>query len=272
MLKIKNLNYRPEESLNLLWQGLDFQLESGKIYALIGQNGIGKTTLINMLCGVLRPTNGDIYWEDRSVYQSRRTTRDYLKQVGYCIQDSENLFFSKTVKDELSYHHFGDYSKVAKELQLDHLMDRSPFELSKGQQRRLELAIMMLKSPAFLFCDEITAGLDTRSLELVMRVLLLYKRRHPVVIVTHNLAEALRFCDEILFLDSNGIEKKTVSDVLNNPLVIKEKGLLWPEIFDICQILSDSRILPPNTFTRNNQELARILVEVIKENRSEGND
>ncbi|BDR58210.1 ABC transporter ATP-binding protein [Xylocopilactobacillus apicola] len=260
MLTVKNLNYQK------MWQSLNFTLAKDKIYALLGLNGIGKTTLLNLLSGLLPPTSGEILFNGESIYQAKR---NYLSQVGYCLQDSENLFFKQTVEEELNYHRVKDVKSVIEKLDLAQNLTQSPFELSGGQQKKLELAIMLLKDPQILFCDEITAGLDAENLELVMNSLLNYRPNHIVVLVTHNLSEALNYADDFLFLHPLGIDLKSRSEVLANPEIFKSFGLINPPNLEVCQALIDRSLMPAGNYYQTSDEIAHFLAQSFKSTRSD---
>lgn len=264
MITIKGLNYHPSDSEINLWEDLNFTLNFGTIYALVGVNGVGKTTLLNILSGLLLPTKGDVYWREQRIHQNKKNLRNYIQQVGYCFQDAEHLFFRQTVKDELEYHHQGDIEKIVSKFGLEPILSLSPFELSCGQQKLLELAIMLLKQPTIIFCDEITAGLDTKSRELVWEILNDYKKEKSIVFVTHDLTEAMEFCDEFLFLASDGLHKFSVSDILKKPAVFERFGLLPPDNIEICRVLIDQDFFSHGDYMRSNQEIAKRMAKIIK--------
>ncbi|BDR56136.1 energy-coupling factor ABC transporter ATP-binding protein [Xylocopilactobacillus apis] len=263
MLTVKNLNYQVSKKHPFLWHDLNFSLELGKIYTLVGINGVGKTTLLNLLSGLIKPTKGEIYFEDQPIHQSKASLRNYLTNVGYCLQNAENLFFNQTVEEELQYHYSGDLTAIIEELKLESLLKQSPFELSGGQQKRLELAIMLLKKPKILFCDEITAGLDAKNLQLTMDEINYFKSNHIVLMVTHNLSEALTYGDEFLFLKNDGIEQQSKKQVLRNPHVFKNAGLIDPPTIAVCQALINQKIFSKGSYYKSNQEIAQALAEKV---------
>ncbi|MCO6540892.1 MAG: ABC transporter ATP-binding protein [Lactobacillus sp.] len=259
MLELKHLNYLPPQHKQPLWQNLTLQMYPGKIYGLIGVNGVGKTTLLNLLSGLITPTQGDVYWQQQPIHRSKKALRTYLATVGYCLQDADHLFFKQTVQEELEYHHKGSMTQIIEKLQLETLLELSPFELSGGQKKRLALAIMLLKQPQMLFCDEITAGLDTHFQDVVMSLLQDYCQEHLVLLVTHNLDEALKYCDELLFLDQSGLHAYTTAAVLKQPEIFEQFQLLMPRSLEICQALMNAGILPSNSYYRSDEEIAQAL-------------
>lgn len=262
MLEIKQINYTPPNSSQSLWSDISLKLQAGKIYALVGMNGVGKTTFLNLISGLIKPTQGEIFWQQLSIHSSSATLRHYLMQVGYCLQTTDHLFFMQTVQEELEYHHNGSITEVIKQLQLEPLLNRSPFELSGGQKKRLALAIMLLKQPQILLCDEITAGLDTYFQQLVMNALQNYCRKHLVIIVTHNLKEALQYCDQWLFLKYSGLKEYSIATILRHTELFQQWGLQTPVILKIRHSLVAAGILPDDVYYRSVNEIAAALAEI----------
>ncbi|MBA1392993.1 ATP-binding cassette domain-containing protein [Lactobacillus sp. XV13L] len=259
MLEIKHLNYQPPQKSHFLWQDISVRLQTNKIYGLVGVNGVGKSTLLNLLSGLTLPSAGDIYWQQQPIHQSKTALRQYLTQVGYCLQDADHLFFKQTVREELEYHPQADLQSIIELLQLQPLLERSPFELSGGQKKRLGLAIMLLRKPQILLGDEITAGLDAHFQKVVLSLLQSYRDQHLVVLVTHNLEEALQMCDELLFLDKQGLHNYPTAQVVQQPELFAQFGLLKPTSLHICQQLIAAGLLPAATYYRSNKEIAQAL-------------
>lgn len=262
MLELKEINYTPPKSSQPLWSDLSLKLQAGKIYALVGINGVGKTTMLNMISGLIKPTQGEIVWQQQPIHQSAATLRQYLTQVGYCLQSTDHLFFKQTVQEELEYHHNGSIAEVVQQLQLDPLLTSSPFELSGGQKKRLALAIMLLKQPQILLCDEITAGLDAHFQQLVMKILQKYCRQHLVIVVTHNLEEALQYCDQWLFLTPTGLKEYSITTILRQTELFQHWGLRMPSTLAIRQSLVAAGVLPADGYYRSNDEIAAALAKI----------
>lgn len=263
MLKISDLNFRYATNRPLLWPNLNFALSTGKIYGLLGINGVGKTTLLKILGGLINPTQGQVLWQGQNIHQSKSFLRQYQSQVGFCFQDPEHLFFKSTVAAELDYHHIANPQTLISQFDLGKILDYSPFELSGGQQKILQLAIMLLKKPQLLLADEITANLDVQGQKLIQNKLKEYKKNHVVILVTHDQNQALQLCDELVFLAPQKVRKLTPAAILAKPEVFQEFKLLPPDSIAVSQELIAQGILSDYYLT--NEEIAQALAMKIKQ-------
>lgn len=268
MLKISNLTYQFTSHILPLFPHLNFTLHKGEIYALLGVNGVGKTTLLKIISGLLKPSQGKVFWHNQNVYQSKKIMRQYRSQVGFCLQDPEHLFFKQTVADELKYHHVGNVAKIIKQFKLEPLLNYSPFELSGGQKKILQLAIMLLKKPEILIGDEITAGLDTKGQSLIAKNLQKYKKDHIVLLVNHDLNQVIQMCDKFLFLSSEKFQVMTLTDILNYPTIFQKFGLIPPDTIKIGQELIARDILLPDTIYSNSEKIAQIIATLINQKKA----
>ncbi|OBR66858.1 hypothetical protein A7K91_16625 [Paenibacillus oryzae] len=201
---------------------------SGTITLLIGRNGAGKSTLLESMAGLRELAAGVIYYGQDSLWRGKRNSklnRDVLLQLGISMQQSQSQWFKSTAYEEIAYS-LKPYS-VAREIQSDlitsaansagldpDLLERDPWSLSGGQQRRLALACLLVCSPAWLLLDEPTAGLDETGKRRLAEVLAFHKGKGGgAVIATHEPEALLELADQVLVLDGGTIRAAEASEL-----------------------------------------------------------
>ena len=197
---------------------IDFTAEKGEYLGIIGATGSGKSTFIQHLNGLLKPTSGRVYFDDRDIHESKDYTRKARFKVGLVFQYPEYQLFESTVFDDIA---FGPKNMGLKEPEVhervyeaagfvgldEPLLKKSPFELSGGQKRRAAIAGVIAMRPEVLILDEPTAGLDPRGRDGIIGNITNYKRAHDatVVMVTHNMEEIARTVDRIVLFEKGGV-------------------------------------------------------------------
>jgi ABC-2 type transport system ATP-binding protein len=189
---------------------ISFDIHKGEIFGLLGPNGAGKTTTIRMLCGLLPPSSGDIFFNDVKI----NSKRDLASRIGICQQ--ENIHWDKlTCREQLifigSMYDLG--SKILKHqseelLEMLGLSDKSNVRaarLSGGMKRRLNIALALIHDPDILILDEPEAGLDPQSRVLVRNFIKSLSREKTILLTTHNMDEADRLSDRIGIIDNGSL-------------------------------------------------------------------
>ncbi len=195
MLSIKNLIYHPPATEHPILQSINLELAPQELGLIIGPSGSGKSTLLEILAGLAEPTGGGIYWRDREL------TALYLQQLaGLVFQFPERHFCGSTILEELRLGHpeLGSerVHEALQEVGLDHLsLNTSPHELSGGQQRRLSLAVQLIRQPNILLLDEPTAGLDWSMRINLAQLLAKLKEHWTLLVVTHDPGELSKIAD-----------------------------------------------------------------------------
>lgn len=216
MITLKNIvkAYDGKKESGRAVDGLNLEINRGEFVALLGPSGCGKTTTLMMLAGLLKPTSGEIYFNDRMVNHVEPKDRN----IGMVFQ-SYALYPHLTVRDNIAFplrerkmrktEAYERAREISRIVQIDHLLDRKPAQLSGGQQQRVAMARALAKSPEILLLDEPMSNLDAR-LKLDVRDEIRKLQRDlgvTTIIVTHDQEEALAISDRVAILNDGKIQQ-----------------------------------------------------------------
>jgi energy-coupling factor transport system ATP-binding protein len=193
---------------------VDLSINEGEIIGLMGHTGSGKSTLIQHFNGLLCPTSGKILLDGRDIWADKNKIRDVRFQVGLVFQYPEYQIFEETVFKDIAFgpKNMGLSDEEIKQRVLEtaediglseELMERSPFELSGGQKRRVAIAGVMAMRPKVLILDEPTAGLDPAGRDQIFAQIKKYHERNKntILIVSHSMEDIASFADRILVMN-----------------------------------------------------------------------
>ena len=229
-------------------------IEDGSYTALIGHTGSGKSTILQLLNGLLVPSQGSVRVFDTLITSTSKNKdiRQIRKQVGLVFQFAENQIFEETVLKDVAFgpQNFGvseeDAEQIAREkLALvgidESLLNRSPFELSGGQMRRVAIAGILAMEPAVLVLDEPTAGLDPLGRKELMN---LFRKLHQsgmtIVLVTHLMDDVAEYANQVYVMEKGRLVKGgKPSDVFQDVVFMEEVQLGVPKITAFCKRLAD---------------------------------
>jgi len=223
---------------------IDFSVEKGEYLGVIGATGSGKSTFIQHLNGLLKPTSGRVFFDECDLHESKEYTRKTRFKVGLVFQYPEYQLFESTVFEDIA---FGPKNMGLKEQEIRERvheaagfagldsseLSKSPFELSGGLKRRAAIAGVIAMRPEALILDEPTAGLDPRGRDEVVRNIMDYKHAHnaTVIMVTHNMEEIARSVDRIvLFEEGSVVMEGTPAEVFSENERLKALGLTAPKV------------------------------------------
>ena len=281
MIKFDKVNFTYQPNTPFASRALfDINLEvaEGSYTALIGHTGSGKSTLLQHLNGLLQPTEGKVNIDDIVIQASskQKEIKPARKKVGVVFQFPESQLFEETVLKDVAFgpQNFGvsqeEAHKIAREkLELVGLaeknFEKSPFELSGGQMRRVAIAGILAMEPKVLVLDEPTAGLDPKArIEMMELFSHLHQEGQTVVLVTHNMDDVAEYADKVYLLEKGRvISSGTPQDVFQNVEFLMQHELGVPKTTEFAVRLGQRGVL----FDRlpiKRQELIQMLKEAKK--------
>lgn len=239
---------------------MNLSMMDGEFLGIIGHTGSGKSTLIQHLNGLLKPTSGRILLQGKDIWADPKKIRDVRFQVGLVFQYPEYQLFEETVYKDIA---FGPKNMGLDEADIDRrvrdaaafvglteaMLDKSPFELSGGQKRRVAIAGVIAMEPKVLVLDEPTAGLDPRGRDDILARIQDYHRAKnaSVVLVSHSMEEIARNVDRIVVLsDSHVFMEGTPRQVFARADELEQVGLDIPQVTKVALALR-RRGLPVDT-------------------------
>ncbi len=251
----------PFERLAL--NNVSLEIAKGEIVAIIGHTGSGKSTLVQHLNGLLKPDQGQVTIDDIDITAKGAQAKAARQQVGMVFQYPEHQLFAETVFEDIA---FGPRNKgveeeaVAKQvreamefvgLDYDTFAQRSPFQLSGGQMRRVAIAGVVAMNPDYLVLDEPSAGLDPRSRNAVFKeIMSLHKSRGiAIVLVTHSMEEAVKYADRLLVINAGKVLfDGTPAEIFKEHAAeLVEVGVDVPQVYKLADLLRQSGVaLPEN--------------------------
>lgn len=195
---------------------VDLKIEEGEMVGVMGHTGSGKSTLIQHFNGLLRPTSGKVLLDGMDIWADKKKIRDVRFQVGLVFQYPEYQIFEETVYKDIAFGPknmgLSDAEIKRRVLETAHdiglreeLLERSPFELSGGQKRRVAIAGVMAMEPKVLILDEPTAGLDPAGRDKIIEHIKAYHRRakNTILIVSHSMEDIAGFADKLLVMNKS---------------------------------------------------------------------
>lgn len=240
----------PTESLAL--DDVSFEIADGQMFGIIGHTGSGKSTLLQHLNGLLKPESGHIVIGDVDITEPDIAMTEIRKRIGLVFQYPEYQLFEETVAKDVAFgpRNLGLAEEEIQErvreaielvgLDYETFKERSPFELSGGQKRRVAIAGVIAMRPEALILDEPTAGLDPKAHKDVLKMVEEVHRRtgNITILVSHNMADIARLCDRVLVIDSGRVVTVgTPKEVFSRRRELAEVGLDLPPVTQLTEAL-----------------------------------
>lgn len=198
---------------------VSLSVEQGDFVGIIGHTGSGKSTLVQHLNGLLRPTSGQVLLDGRDIWENPKEIRTVRFRVGMVFQYPEHQLFEETVRRDMA---FGPRNMGLSEAEIDErvrraasfvglreeVLDASPFELSGGQKRRVAIAGVMAMQPEILVLDEPTAGLDPRGREMILSQIERYRRESntTILLVSHSMEDVAHMASKVLVMSGGQVK------------------------------------------------------------------
>lgn len=233
-------------------ENMSLSVYRGEFLGIIGHTGSGKSTMIQHLNGLLKPTSGHIYLEGKDIWEEPKKIRDVRFRVGLVFQYPEYQLFEETVAKDVA---FGPANlglepeeidaRVRRSVELvgldyDEIKNASPFELSGGQKRRVAMAGVLAMEPRVLVLDEPTAGLNPRAHRDILDMVGEIHRRekNTIILVSHNMNDVARLSDRILVMSGGKLEMNgTPQEIFSREEEVKSMGLALPDSMEILSRL-----------------------------------
>lgn len=243
---------------------VNLTIEKGELVGVIGHTGSGKSTLISHFNGLLKPDAGKVLVDGTDIWKDKETLRNTRFKVGLCFQYPEYQLFEETVFKEIA---FGPKNMKLSEAEVkervlraaefvgvkpEHL-DKSPFDLSGGEKRRVAIAGVMSMEPEVLIFDEPAAGLDPQGRRELIKLIKDYREQtgSAVVVVSHSMEDIASLADKVIVMNNSRIEMQgTVDEVYSRGEELRRIGLNIPEITEIfLRLRARGFDVPANVYT-----------------------
>ena len=266
---------------NTAIKDISIDIEKGELIGLIGHTGSGKSTLIQHFNGLLKPTSGSIYVNDRDIWADKSKIRQVRFTVGLCFQYPEYQLFEETVEKDIA---FGPKNMGLKEDEIkkrvleaihfvglsESYLDKSPFDLSGGEKRRVAIAGVMAMEPQILILDEPCAGLDPKGRDTVLGLIKEYREKtgSTVMIVSHSMEDIAKIATKVLVLNNGEVAMYgSVDEVYSHGEELAGMGLSIPEMTKLFITLKEKGYnVRTNIYTV--EEGRKELLSLLKEGKS----
>lgn len=284
ILQVKNVSYTYPVSGSVhaaAINNISFSINKDETIGIIGHTGSGKSTLLQTLNGLIKPDCGTVFLNAGDIWENPKEIRSKRFKIGLVFQYPEYQLFEETVFDDIAFapKNMGlskneteiRVKECASMLGLDEsYLNKSPFELSGGEKRRVALAGILAMRPEILVLDEPTAGLDPAGRKLLYGAIKQYQNRQnaAVIIVSHSMEDLAALCDRLIVLESGQIKLSgTTEEVFSMPEVLNSMGLDVPQVTRVLLLLKEKGLnIKTNAFTPN--QAAKIIIDYLS---GEGN-
>lgn len=281
MIKVKDLTYvyspdTPFEQVAL--DKVNLEINKGELVGVIGHTGSGKSTLVQMLNGLLKPTSGQVFIDGEDIWANPKEIRKFRFKVGLVFQYPEHQLFEETVYKDIA---FGPTNMGLSKEEIDirvrqackmvgvdeRLFNTSPFDLSGGQKRRVAIAGVIAMEPEVLILDEPTAGLDPGGRETILQLIRDYhfSMNNTVLLVSHSMEDVASYTEKVLVMNDSKVQfYDDVQKVFKHTQMLEQIGLDVPEITKICMELNKKGYpIDPEIYTveQAKNEILRLLGE-----------
>ena len=267
ILEVKNLTYTYGGNtpfINDAVSDVNFTIESGEIVGIIGHTGSGKSTLVSHLNGLLKPSDGKVLVEEKDIWENQKEIRKIRSKVGLVFQYPEYQLFEETVFADIA---FGPKNMGLKGQELENrvkeisqiigikpeYLEKSPFDLSGGEKRRVAIAGVMAMRPQVIIFDEPTAGLDPKGRQDIIEIIKQYRKATgaTVIIISHSMEDMAYLTDKLLVMSKGKLVMfDKTENVFKNGEILRKIGLNVPIVTRVFYELKQMGIdVPLDVFT-----------------------
>lgn len=260
-------------------KNVNLSIEKGEIIGIIGHTGSGKSTFVQMLNGLIKPTSGQIFLDGQDIWENPKEIRKVRFKVGMVFQYPEYQLFEETVYKDIAFgptnmgKSHEDIDKAVRTAARfvglkNELLDKSPFDLSGGEKRRAAIAGVIAMDPEVLVLDEPTAGLDPAGRDLLLSQIVQYhkERQNTVLLVSHSMEDIASVADRIMVMNHSNLEMfDRTKEVFSRVTELESMGLRVPEITRIIMLLKEKGYDLPDGVLTVEQAFYEVLSLLKKE-------
>ncbi len=276
LFKLENLSHQYSDG-TLALDNVSLSFTAGDRIALLGTNGSGKTTLLHHLNGILQPTSGKVYFEDKPLKYDSKSLLNLRKRVGFIFQDPNDQLFAPTVKQDVAFGPLNlgqppdQVQKVVEEalrtVGMAEYAEKPPHFLSLGQKKRVALAGVLAMQPEVLIMDEPTSNLDPRATSEILHLLLHLNKESKITLLlaTHDVDMVPIFANKLFILNKGKlVSEGSPKELFSDAELIRSINLRSPRITHLFEVLKKEDGLPideqlPLTIGDARKEILRLL-------------
>lgn len=282
-ISLQHIDYRYQANTpfeHLAIEDVSIDIPSGTYMAIIGHTGSGKSTVLQHLNALLQPTKGTVKIGEYEIkaQQKHKNLKPVRQKVGIVFQFPEHQLFEETVEKDIIFGplNFGVSEAEAKKRARialkqvglgEEVLEKSPFDLSGGQMRRVAIAGVLAMEPDVIVLDEPTAGLDPRGRKEIMDMFYaLHKERNlSTILVTHSMEDAAHYADQIVIMQQGKVVNKgTAEEIFSAPVELKHMGLDVPELVRFQLKLEEKLGFKLDRMYLSIEELSTAVTEALK--------
>ena len=250
MIKFEDVSFKYNNSKNYILENLNLQINEGEFISIIGKNGTGKSTFLNLISGIVKPSKGNILIDNINT-KSKKQFIDLRKKIGVVFQNPDNQILFPIVYEDMEFalknleidNRSLRIKDALEQVNMEGFENFDTYELSLGQKQRINIASILAVKPKYIFLDEPTTMIDSIEKENIYNCLLkLKKEGYTIVFVTNNINEIL-LSDKIYILNNKQIQYIIPKDkILENIKTLEECNIKIPDILEIILSLKENNI------------------------------
>lgn len=257
---------------------VNVEIQTGEFIGLIGHTGSGKSTLIQHLNGIISPTQGEILLDNENIHKDKAKLKEVRRRIGLAFQYPEYQLFEMTVYKDVAFGptnlgwtkeqvHEGVVAALDIVGISPELYEKSPFELSGGQKRRVAIAGVLAMNPEVLILDEPTAGLDPKGRDEILAAIrkLHEERGITVILVSHSMEDVAKLVDRIIVMHRGQVAMTgTPREIFSHPMELEKMGLAAPQVsYVFAQLKERGYDVPTDVYTV--EEAKEALLKLVKQ-------
>ncbi|WP_456374173.1 energy-coupling factor ABC transporter ATP-binding protein [Methanocaldococcus sp.] len=255
LYELKNVYYQyPDGTVAL--DNINMKIYEGEVVAIIGPNGAGKTTLLKILDALEFPKKGEVYFEGKKLEERLLNDIEFMKyfrkKVGFIFQDPDTMLFSPTVWDDVAFAPLHLYDKdtaikvtekVINEMNLNHIKDKHPYNISGGEKKKSSIAAVLSITPDVILMDEPTSYLDPKSRNYIINLIKDLKSKNKTIVFVSHDPNLITLADRCYILNKKIIAEGTPKEIFSNVEILEKNNLDVPEITKLFKLLLDDKDL-----------------------------